>query len=208
MLPARNTLLKFAVRAEPEIGAMARTISGWSAPQASGSRQSRHVSPRVASGRSGVRACCRRPAAIFVYPARRRALIARVRRQGRLVGPWPVRTWLWSSPKVTSRDPVQAGLDAPVPAHPAGQQLRGGLAGVEAGDGVEDLHAPASPPGAPAADDRECLGRTGEELAVPVAAAGWVDDPDGAGLDPAVADRAEPSWRHGVERRRARNLRQ
>jgi hypothetical protein len=31
-----------------------------------GPRQSRHVSPRVASGNSGVRACCRRQAAIFV----------------------------------------------------------------------------------------------------------------------------------------------
>src|SRR3954447_17952204 len=63
--------------------------------------------------------------------------------------------------------PVQTSLDAPVSAHPAGQQLRGGLAGVEAGDAVEGLHAPASPPGAPAADDRECLGRTGERKTSP-----------------------------------------
>jgi hypothetical protein len=31
-----------------------------------GSRQSRHMSPRVAGGRSGVRACSRRPAAMLV----------------------------------------------------------------------------------------------------------------------------------------------
>ncbi len=49
---------------------------------ASGGRQSRHASPRVISGRSGVRACLRRPAAMFVWPVRRRALIARVRREG------------------------------------------------------------------------------------------------------------------------------
>src|SRR3954451_18017200 len=35
-------------------------------PQQAGPRQSRHMSPRVASGRKGVRACCRRPAAMFV----------------------------------------------------------------------------------------------------------------------------------------------
>src|SRR4051794_10248448 len=36
-----------------------------------GPRQSRHMSPRVISGSRGVRACCRRPAAMFVrhmYP--------------------------------------------------------------------------------------------------------------------------------------------
>src|SRR5438270_4975796 len=36
------------------------------------------------------------------------------------------------------------------------------------------------------------LAAVGKELAVPVAAAGQVDDPDGAGLDPAVADRTHP----------------
>src|SRR3954452_25369142 len=48
-------------------------------------------------------------------------------------------------------DPVQADLDAPVSTHRAGQQRRIGGAGVEAGDGVDGLHAPASAPGAPAA---------------------------------------------------------
>src|SRR3954451_14278930 len=63
-------------------------------------------------------------------------------------------------------DPVQSRLDAPVPAHPAGQQRRVGLANVEAGDGVDGLHAPASTPGAPAADDLECLAGVGKELTV------------------------------------------
>src|SRR4051812_12578272 len=90
-------------------------------------------------------------------------------------------------------DPVQAGLDAPVPAHPAGQQRRVGRTNVEAGDGVDGLHAPPSSPGAPAPDDLDGLGCVGKELTVAVAAAGQVDDPDGAGLDPAVADRADPA---------------
>jgi len=34
MLPARNTLLNSPVRADPEIGAIASTISGWSAAHA------------------------------------------------------------------------------------------------------------------------------------------------------------------------------
>src|SRR3954470_3350588 len=89
--------------------------------------------------------------------------------------------------------PVQTRLDAPVPAHPAGQQRRLGLTSIQAGDGVDGLHAPGPPPGAPAADDLQGLAGAGKELAVPVAAAGQVDDPDGAGLDPAVADRAATS---------------
>src|SRR3954454_1715110 len=63
-------------------------------------------------------------------------------------------------------DPVQAALDAPVPAHPAGQQRRIGGAGIEAGDGVDGLHAPAPAPGAPPADDFQGLSGVGEELAV------------------------------------------
>jgi hypothetical protein len=35
-------------------------------PSSAKSRQSRHRSPSVVSGNSGVRACCRRPAAIFM----------------------------------------------------------------------------------------------------------------------------------------------
>src|SRR3954468_12642358 len=89
-------------------------------------------------------------------------------------------------------DPVQAGLDAPVAAHPAGQLRRVDLAGIQAGDGVDGLHAPAPAPGAPPTDDLQCLAGVGEALAVSVAAAGQVDDPDGAGLDPAVPDRVDP----------------
>src|SRR3954451_15141694 len=85
--------------------------------------------------------------------------------------------------------PVQTRLDAPVPAHPAGQQRRIGLTSIQAGDRVDGLHAPAPPPGAPAAVGLQVLSAPAKELAVPVAASGRVDDPDGAGLDPAVADR-------------------
>jgi len=43
-------------------------------------------------------------------------------------------------------------------------------------------------PVAPPADELDGLAGVGEELAVPVAAAGQVDDPDGARLDAAVTD--------------------
>src|SRR4051795_5292467 len=64
-------------------------------------------------------------------------------------------------------DPVQAALDAPVPAHPAGQQRRIGGAGIEAGDGVDGLHAPAPAPGAPPADDFQGLSASGKNSPCP-----------------------------------------
>src|SRR5207237_7484452 len=67
--------------------------------------------------------------------------------------------------------PVQAGLDRPVPPHPAGQQRRVGVVGIQAGDGVDGLHAPAPVPVPSAADELEGLAGGGEELAAAVAAA-------------------------------------
>src|SRR3954454_11354923 len=64
-------------------------------------------------------------------------------------------------------DPVQAGLDAPVPAPPAGPQRRVGLSSIEAGDGVDGLHAPAPAPGAPPADDLQRLGGVGKNSPCP-----------------------------------------
>src|SRR3954454_2330688 len=80
-----------------------------------GGRQSRYARPRVISGNSGVRACSRSPAAMFVWPVRRRALIARVRRAATLVGPFLVRIWLRSSLKATSRTQCRAASMAQCP---------------------------------------------------------------------------------------------
>src|SRR5512135_1627245 len=58
---------------------------------------------RVFRGRWGRRAWRRRAAAMFVTPARRRTVMARLRRLAMTRGLVPVGTWLWFSSKVTSR---------------------------------------------------------------------------------------------------------
>src|SRR3954454_15891930 len=98
-------------RAELAAGA-ARTQLAEASPRSRSNKIGNHKSGvstvsgdcrNVISGRSGVRACCRRPAAMFVCPVRRRALSARVRRAARFWGPLAVRIWLWSSASLTSR---------------------------------------------------------------------------------------------------------
>ena len=55
------------------------------------------------SGRLELRALWRTAAAMLVAPVRRRMLMTRLRRDAMTCGPAPVRTWEWSSAKVTSR---------------------------------------------------------------------------------------------------------
>src|SRR3954452_18534723 len=83
--------------------------------------------------------------------------------------------------------PVQTRLDGPMAADPAGQPCRIGGPGIQAGDGVDGLHAPPAVPVPPPADDLDRLAGVGKELAVPVAAAGqvyhrrWCGSPAGRG---------------------------
>jgi hypothetical protein len=70
--------------------------------------------------------------------------MARLRRQAMMCEPVPVRSWEASSSKVTSRTPVQAVLDRPVPADEVSEPGRVGLSVGEAGDGVH-RHGPPGP---------------------------------------------------------------
>src|SRR5664279_1771625 len=61
-----------------------------------------HVSAS-ARARAGSAAWCRRPAAMLSHPAMRSRLMATLRQVAMTRGACPVRTWDWSSAKLTSR---------------------------------------------------------------------------------------------------------
>ena len=58
---------------------------------------------------------------------RRMRLMARLRRVAMISGPLPVRSWWWSSSKMTSLTDVETVLDSPVPLDPGGNLFGLGL---------------------------------------------------------------------------------
>ena len=97
-----------------------------------------HVSPRRVRGRRASRALRRRPAAMFVVPARRRAPMARLRQVAMARGALPVRSWEASSAKVVSRTWCRASI-CPVSRIRAASWAGVGLLGGQAGDRVDGL---------------------------------------------------------------------
>ena len=75
---------------------------------------------------------------------RRMRLMARLRRVAMISGPLPVRSWWWSSSKMTSLTDVETVLDSPVPLDPGRDDLGLGIGHREGADQVDHLDALAA----------------------------------------------------------------